>query len=1474
MFEALARMITSCKHIYCYLIANFLFIGIISAQQECKVETYSTEQGLSHQAVTCVLKDQEGFMWFGSWDGINRFDGHSFISYKSSPGDKSILGNDRVDQILEDQSGHLWILAYDKQVYRFDKKTKEFFPLAGLLSSVNKSKMIFWRIISASNGLVWLQTENQGIFCIPQDDLSASHIMEFQKERPDERHLPSNNIRFWHKDQNNFVWIGTTEGLACLLPTPGSAYKNTGLVPPSFATGIDYTAIEEDDKNLYFSTSEGNLLVFDKLNKVFFTQKISDSKINNILKGKQSNILYASNSAGELVSFDILTGKKIGTEKLNNEAIFNMYEDKKGCLWIEPEKLGVICYNPSKRTSQLFFEKNAKYFKSVGNRFKVLEDINGTLWVNMKGGGFGYYDAEKNEIVHVLNTPDGTGYHLPNIVYAIYFDKAGILWITTDERQLIKVILLGNDFNKQLLVKDARSKADNEVRGILYDKQERLWIGTKSGKLYVFKNEKNLRGLFDNEPAEGLGLVYTILQDHNGNMWLGTKGNGLYEAIPIEKKQSRYHLIHFPSGKESGNGLDCNEIYSLLEDKSGRIWIGSFDAGLFLAQEDNGVKKFIHTGNAFAKYPKENFRKIRYMSQDGDGNIWIATTGGLLIMNANEKINEVINYVSYSKIPGDPTSLGNNDIQFIQRDSKNRMWLSTSGGGFCLAIGRNVFQSLKFRNYTTKDGLPNNYVLSSVEDKNGNLWLGTENGLSEFKPDSNLFKNYDSYEGLPIANFSEAATCRSNSNNHLFFGTTKGYLSFDPALLSNMQAQANIAFTNLQVNNQEAGPSINDSIVKSDVNFLQELDLRYNQNIISIDYAILDFRAGNRQVFAYRLRGFDDEWHIDKTQRRATYTNLPPGHYVFEIKSINSDLYSNIPYKQLAITIFPPPWKTWWAYVLYSLFILGLLILIRRTALSMIRLRNKIALERKLAALKLQFFTNVSHELRTPLTLILNPIEQLSRKENLSPQGAAYIELARRNANRMIRFINQLLDLRKVESNKATLSIARVEIVEFVKRISDYFREAAKSRQIELEILPSKPELLAWVDAEKLDVIIYNILGNALKFTPDRKSISVFIKEHPAEECFSIAVSDQGPGVPKEQLKDIFELFYEGDHPQERTLKGTGIGLALCREFVELHEGKIWATNNEQTGLTVTFKLKIKPSSFGDKGTAAVQPPEKQFNKDNIEKPIIASTTKPNNRVQGSQAPLVLLVEDNDELRNFLSEQLGEYYRVEVAKDGQEGLRKAVDLVPDLVLSDIMMPIMDGIQLLDKVKNSVSTSHIPVVLLSAKHSIESQVEGLKYGADYYITKPFSNEFLVASINNLLNQRKKLFESLFQKRQAVELSPSPIIVTSLDESFLKEVIHNVEEKMADPAFNIDIIAESLLMSRTTFYKKFKSLTGLTPVEFVRDIRLQRAKQYLDAGNNNVSEAAYLTGFSNPKYFSTCFKEKYHISPSDYLRSKVD
>lgn len=1452
------------KGAYWFFLLLFLTVTG-TAQIKCKIEHYSTEDGLSHDGVRTILKDRDGFMWFGTWDGINRFDGQNFVTYKTRPGDSSSLKINRIDNIIEDKDGYLWLEVYDNQIYRFDKQKKKFLAISNVLAERKIKDVLFNGIILAGNGFVWLTTLNKGIFSVKNTRGGTPEINSYGVGLKSDFRLPSNRINFLYGDKQQHIWIGTENGLSSLSLDQSGTYKNKRL-DANFGKDVAYTCITEDEQNIWLGTGEGHLVRYEKASGRFLKKKISGSRINKMLFAKSGKVIYITGGR-ELITVNIPDLHISSSVMPGVGPLLSLYEDKSGLLWIEPDKHGLVKYNPATRAFKYFFQENDANFFNTAKDYKIFEDHNDRVWMCMKGGGFGYYNPSADTIEYFYNKPGSPDHLFSNIVSYSYFDPAGILWLSTRDRGVEKIIFQANDFKHGLLVDKALNKSDNEIRGVYSDRHKRLWITAKSGRLYVYDNGKKLKDVFINEPLGGIGLVYTLLQDRKGNIWLGTKGNGLFKAVPTDMTGLKYKLTHYRANRKDAHSLSSDLIYSLLEDKKGRIWLATYEHGINLIVQGGDEVRFVNSNNSFRNYPSGSW-KVRHLQEDAEGKIWIATTNGLVIFNPDKRNSNGYTFKTYGKVPGDKTSLGNNDVQYIHRDGKNGMWVATSGGGLN-KVTQLSEKGLKVKVFTMEDGLPSDYILSIVEDNAGNFWLGTENGISKFNPKESRFRNYDSYDGLPKTGLSEASSIKL-PNGDLFFGCINGYIIFNPATITDQKINAKMALTSFQINNKDINPNGTRASLNIDINEAKEIQLKYNENIISIDFTVLDYRSTNKQLYAYRLKGFDTEWQSVKNQRRATYTNLPPGNYTFEVKSLNTDLYENFPVKTLAIKIAPPPWRTVWAYILYVI-LLGIFIEIaRRIVITMIRLRNRITVEQRLTELKLSFFTNISHELRTPLTLIVNPIEEISRQENLSAKGQEYINVVRRNANRMVRFINQLLDFRKAQSGKMNLKIAHTEVVALVNNIAAYFSELAREKQIELLISANTKELYAWIDAEKIDIVIYNLLSNAFKFTADNKVIRIKIHHEADKDFFTISVIDQGIGVPRDQLNDIFELYYEVDKAPGNNLDGTGIGLALSKEIVDFHHGKIEARNNPDQGLEVTLTLKVGKEHFKAGENIVEDVPERT--RPFIQSEEVRFFDHPPAK-EGLDRPTVLLVDDNNELRKFLADQLKEFYRVVEAKDGLEGLEIALELIPDLVLSDVMMPGLDGIQLLDSLKNNITTSHIPVVLLTAKSSVENQIEGLKYGADYYITKPFQTDFILASIDNLLKQRKKIFESLLASKKTIELSPGEIFITSKDETFLKEIIEIVESRMADMEFNIDTVAESIGMGRTTFYKKFKSLTNLAPVEFVREMRLKRARQFLDANGHNISEIAYAVGFNSAKYFSTCFREKYGLSPSEYLKSRA-
>lgn len=1443
------------------LIAGLFFITPCQSQVKCVVEKYSTANGLSHDGVMDIHKGNDGYMWFGTWDGINRFDGVNFVTYKARAGDKSKLGNNRIEHIEEDHLGYLWSKAYDNQIYRFDKKKEAFLSISEIIKT---QKQKFVNIIPTKDH-VWLTTLNHGIYQVVYQDSVQFKLNHYSASSKTEAQLPSNTISFIHEQKNNNVWIGTAKGLLFLELQTNGTFKSSNIL-----SGTSITAVAEGDTQVWFTTDKGVLLAYDKTLKSFKEYAISNQKLQGVCVSKKEQVVFVSTANGKVKTVNCNTGKVISEAQMPGKSFFSIYEDKNGLLWLEPEFRGVVKLDVKTGVFKYFVQKNDASFQIFKNNFDVFEDKFGRVWTCMKGGGFGYYNQETDEIGRLYDKTAEDSSLAYNIITSKYLDASGVLWLNTNDRGINKVIFQEEDFKHQLLFDVTDNKTDNEIRGLLSDSKQRLWMASKSDKLVITKNGKPVSNPIVNWPKNGIDLIYVLFEDSKGNIWFGTKGNGLFRAKPLNEERSQYTLYSYKHNANDSNSISGNKIYSILEDKYGRIWVGNYGKGINLITEDNGEVQFKNVENCFQNYPINSCNLVRHLFEDSKGKIWISTTNGLLVAQPTKDNLSALQFETYRKVSGDSTSIGSNDILFVQKDSNHTLWVSSAGGGLSKVIERN--NTIRFKTFTSQNGLPSDFILSMVEDNHKNLWLATENGISKFNLNNYSFRNFDAYDGLYKTGFSESSSLKLPDNN-LLFGCIKGYLIFNPEAVNDIKIPAAMSFSKLEVNNEEVFLNTEQSPLTSNINYSGSIHLNYNQNTIGLNYQVLDYRSNKKQTYAYRLKGIDKEWHNVNNQTKATYTNLAPGDYELEVKCVNPELYTNTPSKSLAISIAPPFWKTTWAYGIYIVLVLLLLELIRRIVFSMIRLRNKVALEQKLTELKLNFFTNISHELRTPLTLIVNPIEEIAKDEKLSPRGEQYIEVVRKNTKRMVRFVNQLLDFRKIQSGKAKLNVVQIELISFVNEIASLFSEAAYEKQIDLKIITNTDKLFVNVDAKKIDIVVYNLLSNAFKFSPNNTTITLEVIKNEGD-AFTIRVIDQGIGVDQDKLKDIFKLYFEGEENRAGHIEGTGIGLALSKEYIKLHKGKIFAENNKTKGLTVTLKL----------NSLKVQEPQEAA-KLITTYPLANRNTKPsveglelkeqsNVKVEApASAPQVLIVEDNNELRRFLVNQLRKSYRILEAANGAQGFEKAKEHVPDLILSDIMMPVMDGIEFLDKVKNTDATSHIPIVLLTAKTTVETKIEALEYGADFYITKPFDTSFLKASIKNLIENRKKLFDNLVENPKTLELAPSEIVITTKDEAFLKNVIAEVEQQMENPKFNIDALANAINMPRATFNRKFKSLTNMTAVEFVRDMRLKRAKQLLDAGESNVSEVAFDVGFNSAGYFSTCFREKYNMSPKEYLKNHL-
>ena len=1451
------------------LIILMLFISIACAMgmlREPRFKTYSTEDGLSHKGISCILEDAEGFIWFGTWDGLNRFDGHHFTVYKSMPGDHSVLKNNKIRGIVEDSKGYLWVKTYDKKVYRFNKQTEEFVPIIQTDDGRSLDQVFVAEVIPLENGDVWLLTEDKEIFYVSEDTDGILHVLNFTERLP----KVNRQVNFILEDNLGQVWLGTQQGMLVLAKNEGNyviaPYTEKGNTT---AAKFDFTlGRKAADGQLFFASATGNLFCYTPTSKTLTKLYTQSGNLLDMQLARSGKIYLTFQGQG-LTTYDPLR-KTI--ERFNiGESYLSMYEDRMGSIWLEPEGKGAVLFQPSKQAFRKFkqqVDSSLPFLADEGTgsnqAFRVFEDVNGLLWVCLRGGGFGYYDQVTQQLSYFYNDPADRYRRFSNNVVTAYSDKKGVLWFSTRTGGIHKATFISDNFQHQRLVEESPRQFDNEMRAMLRDSDGKVWLTNKRGKVY-FRREGKLQPFVNDQLS---GSIYCMMEDRKKNIWIGTKGDGLIKLEPSNVERTSYRVLRYRYDPKDIHSLSSDQIYTITEDEQGRIWIGTFQRGLNLLTEDNGKVSFKNIMNSFPQYPKRKFNVIRHAMLGPDHKIWLGTTDGLLRFDPNED-PEKMSFLQSVKIAGDKSSLGSNDVMYLFTDRNKTVWVGTFGGGLNKVLNNPVAfeQEVRFKSFTKRDGLPNDIVLSVMEDDQGHLWIATENGLASMDIQNEEFRNYNRYNGVPAVDFSEAS-CLKLENGELLFGTTDGYISFYPNSMVNAKFLGNMVFTGIQLYNTEIDIKDPKSPLQTEVNYADELVLNHDQNVLTIEYAVLDYRFPNDLAYAYILEGYDKDWHYVKNQQKATYTKLPPGDYTFKVKTVNKGYFENQPSKSLRVVVHKPWWLQAWAICFYILLLAVVLEFIRRTVYTMMKLKQGIAVEKRVTELKLQFFTNISHELRTPLTLLVHPLEKLQQTEYFSAKGNDYLRVINRNTRRMIRFVNQLLDFRKIQNEKLQLKVEKFEVLNFIRELFDNFEDLVADKHIKLQLSAAQEDVYVWADRDKMDIVFFNLIANAVKFSPQHSTITVAVESSAAD--ITISIIDEGVGLEEKQLSRIFEPYYEGGNNQDKAFKGTGIGLSLSKDIVLAHHGQLVASKNEHVGLTFSVIL-LEGNKHFDPASLIFDSTQDVPSIIERREPVVVSPEVDLAKDQ-EEFPALLLVEDNPELRHLIAEEFEASYRVYEASNGKEGYELASTRIPDVIISDVMMPEMDGIEMLKILKGDLTTSHIPVILLTAKSAIEDQISGLTYGADFYITKPFHFDYVKHLLANLLKGRQQLVAGIVDKPTILKLEASEVVITSKDEIFLREVIEIIEQKMSDTQFHIDVVVQAMGIGRTTFYKKLKSLTNMSPVEFIKDIRLKRAKQLLDCDEFTVSEIAYRVGFNSSGYFSTCFKDRYGLSPTDYLKER--
>jgi signal transduction histidine kinase/CheY-like chemotaxis protein/AraC-like DNA-binding protein len=918
---------------------------------------------------------------------------------------------------------------------------------------------------------------------------------------------------------------------------------------------------------------------------------------------------------------------------------------------------------------------------------------------------------------------------------------------------------------------------------------------------------------------------------------------------------------HYQKGK-AATDLSSNDIFYLKQDRNGNIWIGTNGDGVNVFNPKTGVFHQFHRKALAAEDRLELNGFIRAIEEDGSGNIWIGSNGtGIAIYNP------VLG--SFTLLNRTNSNLPSNNISSIYCDHEGNKWIGSNGGGLT-----RLDKHGKFTSYSEADGLSNGVIYKIVADDSARLWMSTNKGISSFDIKSGRFKNYSYQNGLQKSTFYLGAGLRT-STGELFFGGLDGFNFFNPQTLRYNRVVPSLVFTDLKISNRSVVPGPKEAI-KEHISVAKEITLGYKQNF-SLDFVALNYTAPQENRYSYKLEGFDKDWNQVGALRKAVYTNLDPGHYTFRLKATSDDGLWNSPETSIKIYVRPPFWLTSYAYGVYAFLIVCFLIVWRYWGIR--RLKNKFALEQERVQvrqlieqerkeserqhefdqLKIKFLTNLSHEFRTPISLIVGPTEKLLGQEN-SDAKRRQLTLVKRNARRLLNLVNHLLDFRKLEANELKLYLTEGDLVSFVKDIVDSFMDISESKNIRFSFFSSLDHLYMSFDKDKLERILFNLLSNAFKFT-DKNGEVVLKIERGLDSNVKITVSDTGVGIAPAIREKIFERFFQDNSNTGVLNQGSGIGLSITKEFVRLHGGSIELESVPGKGSVFTVLL---PYAENTGRFVSHEQPVEQGN--NV---LVEESAKQSENIPGPEKSTVLLVEDNEDFRSYLKENLEAWYKIAEASDGKEGWQKVLSMHPQVVVSDISMPYMDGIALCQKIKSDKRTSHIPVILLTALTGESNHLKGLRTGAVDYLTKPFNFEILNIKIRNLLGLNQN-FKSTYTRH--IKIDTPDAVVQSDDEKLMLTITRYIEDNIDNPELTVEELSKHVFMSRGSLYSKIVALTGETPVEFIRSFRLNKAAELLEHSDMKIAQIGYAVGFTTPNYFTRAFKAKFNISPSDYYKLK--
>jgi signal transduction histidine kinase/DNA-binding response OmpR family regulator/streptogramin lyase len=1203
-------------------------------------------------------------------------------------------------------------------------------------------------------------------------------------------------------------------------------------------------------------------------------QTLDRNEATSILKDKDNRI-WAGTSGKYLNRYDPASDRfeRIPIGISNPDELDHIPQsiliDQDGDFWIGNNLSNLILWDRKKDAFTLrnFLDKNVPIFQ-------IYQDKQGIIWVATDGHGIYFIDKTKGIVDHIVHNPSSPFSISNNQPSRILEDTNGIIWIATYNTGVNKLALSKSAFGHFFQQPGNRNTLSHKIaQAIIEDKSGRIWIGTDGGGLNLFDEKTNSYKHFRNIPGDASSLasdkIVFLCESYDGSLWVCTWDGGLNKLNPETGRFIRYR--HNAADPFS---IGQNSIWSAVEDRQHRLWIGTQAAGLNVLDPATG--KFYQYTNKSTDSTSLRNNFVISLFIDSDDRLFVGTSTGLSMVDLNAASSSFPGRLQFRNFK--EKSLVGGRINSITEDRDGNIWIGTDLGLNKLNANLNLLAT-----YTTIDGLPNNLITGIKEDDHGNIWITTKSGLSRFNPMTHKFKNFNVHDGLQGMEFQSKAIDKSR-DGRILIGGINGFNIFHPETILADSAQPRLLLTDLKIFNLsvKAHDTLHKRVIlKEPITRTKAITLRYDEDYISLEFLALNYNNPEKNRYAYRMVGLDQDWNYVGNKRSASYANLAPGHYTFEVMASHDASWGRNTVA-LEIDILPPPWKTWWAYMLYVVAI-GLLVWL---GMRFYTRRVREEKEHELDQMKLMFFINVSHEFRTPLTLILNPIDKILSAYTNPDEVKASALTIQRSARRLLNLVNQLLDFRKTDLGKAPLQTVYTDIVQFSRDIFLLFNDMARIKNIDFRF-DGVESLSTWFDPDKVEKILTNLLSNAIKFTEPGGTVTLFISrtELPQKrlrgmnpkEYVMLQVKDTGIGLKKEQLKHVFERFFHVDN----TKTGTGIGLHFTRTLVELHHGEIEVESEYGKGSTFTVKLPLNEKrnrretqdktfsldqySFDSNAIKAV---EYELAIANTSGGAEAMGEEPGNGTD--KRPVLLIVEDNKELRSHLRNELRNHYKIKEAVNGADGLEKVLKYYPDIIISDIMMPEMDGFELCRRIKTDIETSHIPVVLLTARSLEEDKIEGYQTGADEYLPKPFNIHVLKARLKNLLEARQRLKEK-FMSTGGV-LPASEVTTNTLDEVFLDKVTKVILENISDPDFSLENLLEKVGISRSHFFRKINSLTGQNPSNFIRTVRLKYAAGLLLQRHHSIKEISYLAGFNSSAYFSKTFRELFGKTPQQYIEEE--